>query len=145
MNTNFFLTAIPFHVLVVLLPISMAVLYKKPHLWNVLFALFLGLLTGYVNFHTDEMIFPVLLLLVFGLFFGFSEPQHAWRWVLLLFVWIPLGQFYKMIIESSFDTFTSEGLVSFISIIPAAIGTYCGVFIRTKSSLGSTSTAETAS
>jgi hypothetical protein len=41
------------------------------------------------DLRTDDPQLPVLLLLTFGLFLGFAQPQAAWRWALVLGLWIP--------------------------------------------------------
>lgn len=130
MNTQLAFTVIGFHLLVLLLPISMIVLFRWPQAWHHMIAIFLGLLTGYINLHSDEIQFPILLLLVFGFFIAFSRPTDAWQFALLLAMWIPIGQFILILVEGKSHSFVQEGILSFVAFIPAFIGTYAGVAVR---------------
>lgn len=130
MNSQLAFTIIGFHVLVIFLPISMVVLFKWPQAWHHILALFLGLLTGYINLHSDEVQFPVLHLLVFGFFIAFSQPKGAWQFALLLAMWIPIGQFITIYVEGKTQAIIQEGVFSLVAFIPALMGTYAGVAVR---------------
>ncbi len=130
MNTQLAFTVIGFHLLVIFLPIAMFILFKWPQAWHHMIALFLGLLTGYINLHSDEVQFPVLLLLVFGFFIAFSQPKGAWQFALLLAMWIPAGQFIRIFVEGRTEGIWQEGFFSLVAFIPSLIGTYVGVAVR---------------
>lgn len=130
MNPHILFTITWFHLLVLFLPLSVFLLYWKPHLWHNLLAIFLGSVTGVMNMSGDEIQLPVLLLLVFGFFLGFSEPKRAWRWALMLFMFVPLFECAKLLVNHSFGSIVQEGFGSFAAIIPAFVGTYTGAFIR---------------
>ena len=130
MTSNILFTMAWFYLLVLFLPLSMILLYWKPHLWQTLLALFLGLLAGIVNVASAEVQLPILLLLIFGFFLGFSEPKRAWRWAILIFIFVPLFPFARLIAVHSFEKILPEGFGSFLAAVPAFIGTYAGVFVK---------------
>lgn len=130
MNHNITTTVVGFYLLVLLLPISVILLYRKPNLWHHLFALFLGMLVGYLDLHSDDPQFAVLLLLVFGFFLGYSQTTSAWRWALLLGVWVPLFGILKILYDGTTDRLVSDGFFSILALVPAFIGVYGGVFMK---------------
>ncbi len=130
MPTQLAFTVIGFYSLVVLLPVSIVVLLKWPQAWHHLIAIFLGLLTGYLNLQSDEIQFPVLLLLVFGFFIAFSHPAKGWQFAILLGIWIPIGQFILILVDRYSHSFVQEGIFSFLAFVPALIGAYSGVVVR---------------
>jgi hypothetical protein len=130
MSDTLLFTVIPFHLLVVLVPISAFVLYKFPQAFHYLLALFLGVLVGYINLHTDEEIFPVLLLIAFGLFLGFTQAKKSWLYVVLLAMWVPLGEFVSLLARHKH---TIDFISSMVAFLPASVGVYAGVFLRRAS------------
>ncbi len=132
MTTATLFTMVWFHTLVLFLPLSMVLLYWRPGLWHHLLSIFLGIVTGLIGLRSDEVQFPALLLIIFGLFLGFSKPQGAWRWAIFLSVWIPIFEIASIVVEGTYENLLSQGIFSFIAIIPAMIGTYAGVVIQAK-------------
>ncbi|MEK7672090.1 MAG: hypothetical protein AAB344_07710 [Bacteroidota bacterium] len=130
MNTQLAFTMIGFHLLVIFLPISMVVLFKWPQAWHHMIALFLGLLTGYINLASDEVQFPALLLIAFGFFIAFSHPKGAWQFALLLAIWIPVGELVRSLLEGNIEAILQEGFLPFVAFVPALLGTYAGITIR---------------
>lgn len=62
-----------------------------------LLALLLGLDIGWVNVLTDETPFVALPLLAATGILGLAWPRRAWRWALLVGVWLPLGQAFALL------------------------------------------------
>ena len=134
MSTETLFTVVIFNSLVLFVPIAMLLLYLRPQLWHYLFALFLGLVIGWMDMHSVEVQPTVLLLLVFGMFLGFAQPRHAWRWALLLAVWVPLGGFLAQFAGLRTAAPAEPGVIaSFIAFIPAFVGAYGGVLVRRAS------------
>jgi hypothetical protein len=125
---------IVFYSLLLFVPVAVLLLYIRPQLWHYLFALFLGLVIGWIDMHSIEVQPTVLLLLVFGLFMGFAEPKHAWRWAILLAVWVPLGGFAAQVVGLRTAAPAEPGVfASFIAFIPALIGAYGGALVKRAS------------
>jgi hypothetical protein len=74
-----------------------------------------------------------LLLLVFGLFMGFNQSVKAWRWGLLLGVFVPLFAISSIIESSAAEKMVNEGVFAAIAIVPAMLGVYIGVLLRSQS------------
>ncbi len=129
MSKEVLFTVVVFNSLVLFIPVAMFLLYKRPDLWHYLFGLFLGLLIGWIDFRAVEVQPSVLLLLVFGLFLGFAQPRHAWRWALILGIWIPLGGFAAVWLGlKAFSV--QETIGSMMAFIPALVGAYGGVLVN---------------
>ena len=122
-------TVITFNLMILFLPVAAFLLFKWPRLWHLLLALYLGLLVGLTDLRTDDPQLPALLLITFGLFLGFAQPKAAWRWALVLGLWIPvLGLIARAagVTNAQF----SDVLFSLVALVPALIGAYAGVLVR---------------
>lgn len=122
-------TVITFNLMILFLPVAAFLLLKWPRLWHLLLALYLGLLVGLTDLRTDDPQLPVLLLLTFGLFLGFARPQAAWRWALVLGLWIPVLGWIARAAGVTNAQF-SDVLFSLVALVPALIGAYAGVLVR---------------
>jgi hypothetical protein len=82
-----------------------------------------------LSLRTDDMQFPVLLLLVFSFFAGFQSPRHAWQFALLLGTWIPIVEIASSFIGAGKDAVSliPGGLIAFM---PAFAGAYLGAFVN---------------
>ena len=60
-------------------------------------ALLLGIDIGWVNVLTDQVSFVALPLLAATAILGLAWPRHAWRWALLVGVWLSLGQAFALL------------------------------------------------
>ena len=129
MSPHTLFNVIAFNSLAGLFPISIFVCLRFPGYAFHMFSLFLGLLTGILAVQTDDMPFPVLLLLVFGMFSGFQRPKAAWQYATLLAMWIPsLELVAKMI---GFNVRGGSGFGgSLIAFVPAFAGAYLGAVLR---------------
>ncbi len=87
------------------------------------------MITGWLNLTSSEIQVIALLLIAFGLFLGFAQPQHAWRWALILAMWLPLGALLSVAMGFKLDLI-GEVLGSLIAFVPAFIGVYCGVLVN---------------
>lgn len=122
-------TVIIFNLMILFLPVTAFLLFKWPRVWHLLLALYLGLLVGLTDLRTDDPQLPALLLITFGLFLGFAQPKAAWRWALVLGLWIPvLGLIARAagVTNAQF----SDVLFSLVALVPALIGAYAGVLVR---------------
>ena len=133
-------TILGFHILVILLGLTLLISHRYKRLLPYCLAIFFGFLTAYLDIHADEVQFTVLLLLAFGIFLGYYERKSVWRWGILLALWIPLFQLARVILESRFQRFIPEGLGSAIAFLPSMVGSYIGSFLR-----GATKEQETVS
>src|SRR5262245_16516865 len=91
-------TVISFNSLVLVFVLMVFVLWQRPQWWPTMLTLFAGMLIGFMEPRTQEIIFVVFLLIAFGFFAGFAQPRHAWRWALLLALWVPLDEAFAMAI-----------------------------------------------
>ena len=143
MPTKLLLTVAGFHVLVVCVPIAVLLSLLTPRLHKAMFALFLGLLVGFLNLQGDDVQFPVLLLLAFAFFLAYQEPKLPWHLALILGAWVPAGELIRSALTSAEHP---QGLLgSFVAFVPAFIGTVVGygagkVFERTRINAASATT-----
>ena len=133
MSNQTLFTVITFNAMILFVPVAAFLLFRWPSLWHLLLALYLGLLTGLTDLRTDDPQLPALLLITFGLFLGFAQPKAAWRWALILGLWVPgLGFISRAAHVTSAPL--SDLLFSFVALVPALIGAYAGVRVNRFSS-----------
>ena len=126
-------TVITFNLMILFVPVTAFLLFKWPRLWHLLVALYLGLLVGLTDLRTDDPQLPALLLITFGLFLGFAQPKAAWRWALVLGLWVPALGLVALAARLT-STQLSDVLFSFVALVPALIGAYAGVLVNRFSS-----------
>lgn len=108
-----------------------------------LLALAAGLFSGYVDFISEELYVPILLVLGFTLIFGYLLPSIAWRLALTVGIGVPLFIFsaYYLGYEppfveelrdklTDFDYDISEAVESLLAFIPSFLGAYGGAFLK---------------
>jgi hypothetical protein len=129
MPVKLLFTIVGFNLLVVIFLVGVVVVYFRPNQFGMMAALFLGWLTGFINLSTSEAQFPVLLLLAFGFFLGFTTPKNVWKQAIVLGLFVPLSQFIWIEVMHQNELFFSDGVGSLISFLPAFGGVYLGKFI----------------
>jgi hypothetical protein len=126
MIAHLWLTVVTFHLMVLLVPAALVVLYCRPSLWHSMLAFSSGMLVGFINLHTAETQVPALLLLLFGLFLGFDRPARAWCWALLLAFWVPVGSFGRILFGDGGGALVNEGVGSLLAFVFSFAGSYLG-------------------
>ena len=129
MPAKLLFTIVGFNLLVVIFLVGVVVTYFRPNQFGMMASLFLGWLTGFINLSTSEAQFPVLLLLAFGFFLGFTTPKSVWKQAIVLGLFVPLSQFIWIEVTNQNELFFSDGVGSLISFLPAFGGVYLGKFI----------------
>jgi hypothetical protein len=140
MSIQTWFTVIAFNALVLGLFIAAIILWRKPELWLHLWTLFVGVLVGLMDVRATEVQMAILLLLGFGFFAGFNQPRRAWRWGLLLGVWVPLFAFIAVGVGLT-QWHMQAQLGSIMALVPAFLGTYAGVLIKKLSARAQASKA----
>jgi len=94
-------------------------------------ALVFGLIAGYVNLHAKEVQPPALVVLLSAFLLGYIHPKRAWLWALIMGLSISLS--YAVASAIGYQTPyppTPNAFASLIALIPAFVGAYVGVLVR---------------
>jgi hypothetical protein len=94
-------------------------------------ALMCGLLIGWLDLQTAEVIVIILALLIAGLLAGLLQPVAAWRWALFLVVGLPVMEAIALL--GSWQTAEPVRIdlrIFLVALAFAMVGCYCGVLIR---------------
>jgi hypothetical protein len=132
MPAQLLLTIVSFNLMVMLLLVCMIAIYRKPASWPTALCLFLGYLVGFVDLQVSEVQFPVLLLLAFGFFIGFSSRNRALLHGVLLAGWVPLGALVKYLAMPGALKFGPEVFGSLLAFVPAFVGIGIGVVMQRR-------------
>ena len=92
-----------------------------------------GLALAWVYLHTDDDAFVVLPLLGATGLLGLIRPRRAWRWALLVGIWLPLGQLFTLVTKIPLPYQNNwEGVVAVlgIALVLGLVGTYAGALLR---------------
>ena len=97
-------------------------------------AIICGLLATWVDFHATEVQATLLVFVVTSFVLGFSGPRGAWRWALLVAVWLPAAQVAAFALRQT-GTATGHPYWSRLAILLPALaacmaGAYAGALIR---------------
>ena len=88
----------------------------------------IGMLVGLTRLRNNAEL-ATLLLIAFGFLAGYTKPQNAWLWALLLGIWVPLAEFTPIAIGMKLS-YRPDILAACVVLIPAFIGSYSGVAVR---------------
>lgn len=94
-----------------------------------LIAAALGVFSGWVNQTVGDPLLTALCVVVFSMFMGVWKKQRPWRWLLL--VWIPLPivlAYYQFVVHWPHNRGQVYGV--FLQILAASAGAHGGHFMR---------------
>jgi hypothetical protein len=93
-------------------------------------AIVFGFVAAYIDLHTSEVTVTVFVLLVFGFILGLSQANQAWRWAIILGIWVPIAQITARLADGSRPLGAAYLLAPLLAFVPAFAGTYLGVLTR---------------
>ncbi len=92
-------------------------------------AIALGLLSGWVNQKVDDPLLTALCVLAFTMSLGVWKKGRPWRWVLLVWVGVPLAlAYYQFVVKWPHDRGQVYG--AFLQLLAASAGGFGGHFMR---------------
>ena len=92
-------------------------------------AVALGLFSGWVNQTVDDALLTALCVLAFTMFLGVWKMQRPWRWVLLVWVGVPIVlAYYQFVVRWPHDRGQVYG--AFLQLLAASAGGFGGHFMR---------------
>jgi ABC-type multidrug transport system permease subunit len=93
------------------------------------FAAFCGLFSGWVNQTGDDALLTALCMVGFAMLFGVWKPSRPWRWVLLVWLGVPIVlAYYAFVVKWPHDRGQVYG--AFLQILAASAGGFGGHFMR---------------
>jgi hypothetical protein len=92
-------------------------------------ALLSGAGVGYISVRVEDLLLSAVLIACACMFLGFMRTKHMWRWMILVPVFIPLGQLlaYKVAGQRISRLDLSGALTA---LFPSIAGTACGAVAR---------------
>jgi ABC-type multidrug transport system permease subunit len=94
------------------------------------FAAASGIFSGWVNQMVDDALLTALCMVGFAMLFGVWKPQQPWRWVLLVWIGLPLALgYYQFIVKWPHDR--GQVYAVFLQLLAASAGGFGGHFMRT--------------
>src|SRR5450755_4752644 len=92
-------------------------------------AALLGLFTGWVNQAVNDALLTALCVLGFTMFLAVWKPNRPWRWMLLIWIGVPLVlAYYQFVVRWPHDRGQVYG--AFLQLLAASAGGFGGHFMR---------------
>jgi hypothetical protein len=97
-------------------------------------AMICGCLAAYVDFHATEVQAILLIILLSGFTLGWAVPKRAWRWAVLIAVWLPATHMVVFALQKAEPAQRHPYFSRFMTLLPALVfallGVYGGAFVR---------------
>jgi hypothetical protein len=93
-------------------------------------ALLGSLVVGTIDSHASEVQATLMVMLPITFALGFIQPKRAWLWALIIGLSVPFGYLWLLATGQHYNAPPSNGFTTLIALVPAFIGTYCGVILR---------------
>ena len=117
-----------FNSLLVFLPVTAIILWRKPSLWIYLLTAFIGFILSWWDLGVSEGAVTPLLLITFSFFIGSAHPRRALLTAILFAMWLPIIGFVAANLGITHPTPT-EQITSLLAFIISFVGTYGGVLV----------------
>jgi hypothetical protein len=92
-------------------------------------AILFGLFSGWVNQKVDDALLTSLCVLAFSMLMGVWKKQRPWRWMLLVWMGVPLVLgYYQFVVGWPHDRGQVYG--AFLQLLAASAGAHGGHFMR---------------
>jgi ABC-type multidrug transport system permease subunit len=97
--------------------------------WFYLLAAACGIGTGWADVAINDLLFTALLVLMACMLLGMLRPRWAWRWVLVVGIFVPLTELAAYLILTVKPT-RAQVYGSFLAFLPGIAGAYGGSIMR---------------
>lgn len=92
-------------------------------------ALALGLLAGWINQKVNDPLLTSLCVVAFSMFMGVWKKQRPWRWLVLVWIGVPLVlAYYQFVVHWPHNR--GEVAAAFLQVLAASAGAHGGHFLR---------------
>jgi hypothetical protein len=93
------------------------------------FAVLCGLFSGWVNQKVEDALLTALCMVGFAMLLGAWKPQRPWRWVVLVWIGVPIIlAYYAFVVKWPHDRGQVYG--AFLQLLAASAGGFGGHFMR---------------
>ena len=89
-----------------------------------------SVLVGYIDSRATEVQATLMVMLPITFVLGFIEPKRAVLWGLIVGFSIPGSYLVHLAMRQVYAAPPNNGFTTLIALIPALIGTFCGVIFR---------------
>jgi hypothetical protein len=92
-------------------------------------AILLGIAAGIINVNLGDVLVTTLFVLISTLALGFMRPRRAWRWILIVGVFVPLLQLITYL-WLGWKPYRPQIWESGLGFLTGTAGCYCGALAR---------------
>ena len=88
-----------------------------------------GAAAGWIDIKFGDLLFTALIVLLSCMLLGFVRPRNAWRWIVLVGIFVPLTDWFAYAILSQKPD-RAQIYEAFLAFLPGFVGAYGGAFGR---------------
>ena len=88
-----------------------------------------GVLSGWIDIKFGDLLFTALIVLASCMLLGFVRPRNAWRWMVLVGMFVPLTDWFAYAVLSQKPE-RAQIYEAFLAFLPGIVGAYGGAFGR---------------
>lgn len=92
-------------------------------------AILLGIAAGIINVNLGDVLVTTLFVLISTLALGFMRPRRAWRWILIVGIFVPLLQLITYL-WLGWKPYRAQIWESGLGFLTGTAGCYCGALAR---------------
>src|SRR5260221_5487347 len=81
-----------------------------------------GVLAGWIDIKIGDLLFTALIVLASCMALGFARPRKAWRWVVLVGIFVPIMEWlaYSFLLQKAGRAPIYESFLAFLSRVAGA-------------------------
>jgi hypothetical protein len=92
-------------------------------------AILLGIAAGIINVNLGDVLVTTLFVLISTLALGFMRPRRAWRWIIIVGIFVPLLQLITYL-WLGWKPYRAQIWESGLGFLTGTAGCYCGALAR---------------
>lgn len=102
---------------------------QKSEVFPYFLAVLFGLVAGLLEIRIGDLLVTAVFVMIATMVLGYLRPRNAWRWTLLVAVFVPLLRIaaYYLLGERAYRAQVWESVLGFVT---GAVGAYAGVLGR---------------
>jgi lysylphosphatidylglycerol synthetase-like protein (DUF2156 family) len=102
---------------------------QKSEVFIYLLAVLFGLSAGLLEITYGDLLATALCVLISTLVLGFLRPRRAWRWILVVGVFVPLVRLAAYLVMNQ-KPYRAQIWESGLGFVTGTAGAYCGALAR---------------
>lgn len=101
----------------------------KSNILNYILGVILGICAGILDVKIGDLLLTAVFVMASTMLLGLLRPQRAWRWVIVVGVFVPIVQLLAYVFLTE-KPYAAQIYESFLGFLTGIAGAYGGAFAR---------------